>query len=102
MPDESALRIAAEPSQTTPRRAAGLTVEDVARRYRVSPDKVRGWIGRGELRAINTSAALCGRPRWIITPESLADFEKARRGGPGPKAPPRRRRRAGEQDFYPD
>jgi hypothetical protein len=84
-----------------PAASAGLTVEDVARRYRVSPDKVRAWIGRGELRAVNTAAALCARPRWVIPPEVLADFERARQGGPPPK--PRRRRRKPEAvDYYPD
>ncbi len=80
--------------------AAGLTVQDVARRYRVSPDKVRGWIRRGELRAINTATVLCGKPRWVIPPESLVEFECRRVGGPEPK-PPRRRARRVLTDYYP-
>jgi transposase len=43
--------------------ARGLTVADVAARYRVGEDKVRLWIRRGELAAINTAATLCGKPR---------------------------------------
>jgi transposase len=81
---------------------AGLTVREFARRYRVSEDKVRAWVARGELKAINTAAALCGKPRWVILPEALAEFEKARRGGPAPKPQRQRRRRAQEIDFYPD
>jgi hypothetical protein len=81
--------------------AAGLTVEDVARRYRVSPDKVRAWIGRGELRAVNTSAVLSARPRWVVPPEALAEFERKRTGGPAPK-PQRRRRQPAAIDFFPD
>jgi hypothetical protein len=80
---------------------AGLTVADVARRYRVGPDKVRAWIDRGELKAVNTAVALCGRPRWVIPPEALATFELRRAGGPAPK-PQRRRRRQEAIDFYPD
>jgi excisionase family DNA binding protein len=83
---------------TTP---AGLTVREVARRYRVSPDKVRAWIDRGELAATNTAATLCGRPRWVVPPEALAAFERGRQGGPPPK-PPRRRRKPAMIDFYPD
>jgi hypothetical protein len=83
-----------------------LTVADVARRYRVGEDKVRAWIARGELPAINTAAVLCGRPRWVITPDALAAFERGRRGGPPPKPAPRRRRRpaatSGVIDYYPD
>jgi excisionase family DNA binding protein len=82
-------------------RAAGLTVREVARRYRVGEDKVRAWIKRGELHAINTAARLCGKPRWVIPPEALAEFEKGRRGGPAPK-PQHRRRRKAEIDFYAD
>jgi hypothetical protein len=79
----------------------GLTVADVARRYRVGEDKVRGWINRGELRAVNTSRALCSRPRWVIPPESLAEFERRRAGGPASKPTGRRRRQAQEVDYYP-
>jgi hypothetical protein len=83
-----------------PKATAGLTVKDVARLYRVSPDKVRAWIKRGELAAVNTAAALCQRPRWIVLPEALAAFEHRRAGGPAAK-PQRRRRRAELVDFYP-
>ena len=88
------------PSEQPTATLAGLTVRDVARRYRVGEDKVRQWIARGELRAINTAAALCGRPRWVIPPEALVEFERRRAGGPPPQKP-RRRRRTRTIDFYP-
>src|SRR5262245_11628903 len=82
---------------------AGLTVKDVARRFRISPDKVRGWISHGELRAINTAGVLCGRPRWIVTAEALAEFEQRRQGGPTSKPVKRRRvKRSDWVDYYPD
>ena len=80
---------------------SGFTVAEVAKRLRVSPDKVRGWINAGQLAAVNTAAALCGKPRWVVLPEALAEFEKRRRSGPAPK-PPRRRRSKCLIDFYPD
>jgi excisionase family DNA binding protein len=80
---------------------SGFTVAEVARRLRVSPDKVRLWIRRGELKAINTATALCGRPRWVVTAESLAEFENMRAGGPPPK-PQRRRRQLDLVDYYSD
>jgi hypothetical protein len=79
----------------------GLTVADVARRYRVGEDKVRAWIRRGELAAVNTAASLCGRPQLRVTPEALAAFERGRSAAP-PPALPRRRKRTGQVDFYPD
>ena len=85
---------------SNPTATAGLTVADVARRYRVSPDKVRSWIVKGELAAINTASALCGKPRYLITPEALADFERRRAAGPTPK-PRRRRKRTNLVDYYP-
>jgi excisionase family DNA binding protein len=78
-----------------------LTVDDVARRYRVSPDKVRAWIRRGELRAINTASAMCARPRFVVPPEALAELETRRSANPPPK-PKRQRRQAHMIDFYPD
>ncbi len=80
----------------------GQTVREVARRYRISPDKVRAMIGRGELRAINTADRLCGKPRWVILPEALAEFERGRQAQTPAKPAPRRKRQAGQTDFYPD
>jgi len=80
---------------------SGFTVRDLARRYRVSGDKIRSWIARGELRAINTATAICGKPRWVITPDALVAFELKRLGGPAPKRQ-RRRRSPTVIDFYPD
>ena len=79
----------------------GYTVRDVARRYRVGEDKVRAWIKAGELAAINTAAALCAKPRFVVTPEALKQFELRRAAGPTPKTPKRRRKNR-EIDYYPD
>jgi excisionase family DNA binding protein len=80
---------------------AGFTVAEVAARYRVSPDKVRAWIDRGELRAVNTATVLCGRRRWVISPDALAEFERRRAGG-RPQKTPQRRKRSQLVDYYPD
>lgn len=82
---------------TTP----GYTTADLAARWRVSPDKVRAWIERGELAAVNTSMTACAKPRFVVTPDALAAFERRRSAGPPPKRP-RRRRRNQEIDYYPD
>jgi transposase len=82
--------------------AAGLTVREVARRYRVGTDRVRGWIRRGEMIAINTADVECGKPRFLVLPEALAEFERRRQAAP-PLEPARRRRRpAAMIDYYPD
>src|SRR5262245_32351021 len=81
--------------------AAGLTVRDLARRYRVGPDKVRGAIARAEIRAINTATALCGRPRWVASPDALAAFERRRASDP-PPLPKRKPRTTTVVDYYPD
>ena len=90
-----------EVSHPTAACAVGLTVREVARRYRVGEDKVRSWIARGEISAINTAFALCGRPRWVIPPDALEQLEQRRRGGPVPK-PTRRKKRRDIVDYYPD
>jgi transposase len=79
---------------------AGLTVPDIAKRYRVGEDKVRGWITRGELQALNTSDVLCGRPRYVVTVEALAKFEAGRRAAKVEKT--KRRKKSAVPDYYPD
>lgn len=81
--------------------ARGPTVREFARLYRVGEDKVRGWIAHNELRAINTAATLCGRPRWVIPPDALAEFERRRAGGSAPR-PTQRKKRSDLVDYYPD
>lgn len=78
----------------------GLTVRDVAARLRVGTSKVRAWIARGQLAALNTADVVCGRPRWVVTPEALAEFEARRSSAPPPK--PARRRRLAVRDYYPE
>jgi transposase len=80
--------------------APGLTVRDLARRFRVGEDKVRGWIARGELSAINTAAVLCARPRWVVTPDALATFERRRASGPLPQ-PQKRKKQMEFVDYFP-
>jgi hypothetical protein len=84
-----------------PARERGLTVADVAVRYRVSPDKVRAWIAKGVLRAINRSDTRSARPSWVVMPEALADFEQGRQPAAPPK-PARRKKKSAAIDFYPD
>lgn len=83
--------------------APGLTVRDVARRFRVGEDKVRGWIRRGELNAINTADRRCYRPRFVVTADALAAFEIGRAAAtPNVAKPQRRRKQTHIIDFYPD
>jgi transposase len=81
----------------------GLSVRDVARLYRVSPERVRTWIRRGELAALNTADPLHDRPRLVVTPDALERFERARQAAarPAPK-PQRRKRRTFAVDYFPD
>jgi excisionase family DNA binding protein len=80
----------------------GLTVADLAARYRVSEDKIRRWIRNGDIRAVNTATALCGKPRFVVLPEALVDFEKSRAAAEPPKPPHRRKKRIDFVDYYPD
>jgi hypothetical protein len=84
--------------QATP---AGFRVADLCRRWKVGPDKIRGFLRRGELAGVNVAATLSGKPQWRITPESVERFEQRRAAGPRPSPAKRVRRRTGV-DFYPD
>lgn len=78
----------------------GMTPREVARLLRIAPDRVRAMIVSGELGAINTAAVRCGRPRYIILPHQLTEWERGRRVSPPPR--PVRRRRRPVVDYYPD
>ena len=60
----------------------GYTVANVAARYRVGLHKVLAWIARGELLAVNVASTASRRPRWLILPEHLQDFERRRSAQP--------------------
>jgi hypothetical protein len=79
---------------------AGYSVADLARRWKVGEDKVRGWINAGALVAVNVADNLCGRPLWRVTPEALAAFERGRQSGTPAKT--RRRRQTVGVDYFPD
>ena len=64
------------------------TPNQLAKVLRVGPNRIRGWIHRGELAASNVSDGE-KRPRWRISQESLDDFLEGRT--PSFKPKPRRR-----------
>ena len=79
----------------------GHTPRELGRILRVSPDKVRAMIRSGELGAINTATVRCGKPRFIVLPHHLAEFEKGRRISPPAKPAPRQKRRRDMIDYFP-
>jgi excisionase family DNA binding protein len=83
------------------KRVSGYTPNELARLLRVSADRVRRWITNGELTALNTAPSRCGRPRYVILPHHLAEFER-RRAAAALKPAPWRRRRTTEVDYFPD
>jgi excisionase family DNA binding protein len=81
--------------------ARGFRVRQVASRYRVGKDTVLTWIRKGELAAVNTASVRCGKPRYVILPEALAEFERGR-AAVTPEKPVRRRKQMAPVDYYPD
>jgi hypothetical protein len=79
----------------------GYTPRELGRLLRISPDRVRAMIQSGELGAVDTARHRCGKPRYVVLPHHLAEFERRRAGGPPPK-PARRRKRTAMVDYYPD
>jgi hypothetical protein len=83
------------------RPVCGWTPRELARLLRISPDRVRGFIRAGELKALNVASTRSGRPRFVILPHHLAEFEQRRQAVP-PSKPPRRRRQPAVVDYFPD
>jgi hypothetical protein len=81
----------------------GYTVAELALRWRCSPDRIRSFIKRGELAALNTAVRRCGRPRYVVTPEALAEFESGRFAATtDPPKPKRQKKPKDFIDYYPD
>ena len=70
------------------------TPPQIAKRWGSSPEQVIGLILAGELGAFNIARKGASRPRWRISREHLADFERRRSAVVTPK-PKRKRRPAG-------
>lgn len=66
---------------------------EVAARLGCKVDKVLAWVNAKELIAINAAtSSKGGKPRWRITPEALADWERSRTTQPRLAPAPRRKR----------
>jgi transposase len=89
------------PTDALPSPGRGFTTGDLAKRYRVGEDRIRNWIKSGQLKALNTTDTASGRPRYVVTAESVAEFERRRAVTPPPKSQ-RRRKGTVAVDFYPD
>jgi len=88
---------------TARRQQAGvvyLTPPELARRWRVSPEKILALVARGELAAFNIALRLGGRPRWRIRLADVERFETARAAVPTPKAPRRQKAPADFVEYY--
>lgn len=68
----------------------------IARARAIRPSKILTWIHNGELEALNLATNRGGRPRWRISVEALAAFDRTRsnRAALAPAQPARRPRRA--------
>jgi excisionase family DNA binding protein len=81
-----------------------LTPKQVAQRLGVGLTKVRGWIARGQLVAIDTASETGPgrRRRYRIAPAALAAFETQRSNGtvPAPAAATRPRKPAKQAEEF--
>ncbi len=76
-----------------------LSPPQIAERLGVEPEKVRGWIRRGELVAHNVADRPTGRPRFRVSDEELQKFLD-RRATVKPPKQARPKRQAGIKEFY--
>lgn len=78
-----------------------LTPPQIGRQLGISPEKVIGFIRRGELRAVDVSNHPgIGKPRFRVDPIELEAFLLRRSATPAPKAKRRRRRDPAIIEFF--
>src|SRR5262249_31108706 len=81
----------------------GYTPNELARLLRVGPDRIRAWIKTGELGALDTAPPRSRKPRYVILPVHLEQFERRRQAAtPAARPVARRKKRSAVVDFYPD
>ena len=80
--------------------ADGFTLRALSRRWKIGLGKIRTWIRRGELPALNVSDSPA-KPQWRVTAASVETFERQRASGPVPKVP-RRKKMKDEIDYFQD
>ena len=85
-----------QPSLNASARAPPMTysVKELQERYGVGEHTILGWIKTGELRATNVARKTGTRPKWRISPESLAEFELHRESGAPPVTKAKRKQKA--------
>lgn len=83
-------------------RQRGLTPRELGRRWRMSHDAIRGLIRAGHLKALNLAPARCTRPRFVILPQHIEEFERRREAAAVTVAPRDKRRKPVEIDYFPD
>lgn len=76
-----------------------LTPPELAKRWRIKPDRVLVLIRSGELRAFDVASRGARRPRFRIPPDAIIEFEN-RRNGKVEQAPQRRRRKPTEEPGF--
>jgi hypothetical protein len=74
------------------------TPPEIAKRWRVSEDKVLALIRSGRLRAFDVASPGSSRPRWRVPLDALLAFEAGRAPVEAPKK--RRRREASVIEFF--
>ena len=85
------------PAETT----RGMTVLEVAKYLRIGPDKIRNLIKTGRLGAVNTSTCRSGKPRCVVLPHHLEEYERSNAAVPPPQ-PVKRRKQMNIIDYFPD
>ena len=87
------------PKMKPPRDDQWMTTAEVADQLRIDPDRVVAWIKAGQLVAVNIGDG--AKPRFRVSPGSLADFLEHRRPNPPtPRPRARQRRRTNERKYY--
>ncbi len=71
-----------------------LTPKEIAERFGCNLNKVLFWIKSGQLTAVDIALTQSKKPRWRISVDALADFERVRSTRPPAPPPAPRRRRA--------